>query len=324
MNLIAAQTPFGAALAAGDMPPDQSVAVRLDRASKAYAGRRVVDNLSLTVHTGEVFALLGPNGAGKTTTIEMLEGYRSPDSGAVEVLGQNPRTSMALRQQIGVMPQQSALYPHISVAEAVSLFCSYYREPADPAGLIRLVGLADRSETRFKVLSGGEKQRLSLALALAGHPALVFLDEPTASMDPQARLTTWDLIASLRASGVTILLTTHYLDEAQRLADRVAIIDHGRLVGLGTPEALTARAGGLVRFLAQPNLASDGLRELPGCANVVEERPGAYALRGDDPDELLIDVAVWTRANDIRVRDLHVDRATLEEVFLTLTAEAQT
>ncbi|MDB5058505.1 MAG: transporter related protein [Chloroflexi bacterium] len=322
MNQLTEQSAAGAGPnVPGAMTAAQGPAVCIAEVSKTYGGRTVVDNLSLNVERGEVFALLGPNGAGKTTTIEMLEGYRSPDSGTVEVLGENPRTSRILRQRVGMMPQQSALYPQITVAEALRLFCSYYAEPADPAALSVLVGLADRADARFKVLSGGEKQRLSLALALAGHPTLVFLDEPTASMDPQARLITWDLITSLRSSGVTVVLTTHYLEEAQRLADRVAIIDHGKLVALGTPADLTGRAGGVVRFLAPPGLTADGLQSLPGCSAVLEERPGVFALRSDDPDELLIEVALWARATGVRVRDLHVDRATLEEVFLQLTSE---
>jgi ABC-2 type transport system ATP-binding protein len=298
-----------------------SPALRVEGLRKAYAGRAVVDDLSFSVATGEVFALLGPNGAGKTTTIEILEGYRTADGGVAEVLGQNPQTSLGLKQQIGIMPQQLALYPHITVREALQLFTAYYCRPAGAEALLSLVGLTEQAGTRFRVLSGGEKQRLSLALALAGTPSLVFLDEPTASMDPQARLITWDLIASLRAQGITVLLTTHYLEEAHRLADRVAIVNAGRLVALDTPDRLTGRSGGAVRFVAAPGIDLALLARLPGCASAVEERPGGYALRGPDPDELLIDLALWSRSAGIRVRDLRVERATLEEVFLRLTGE---
>jgi ABC-2 type transport system ATP-binding protein len=301
---------------------EPSPALMVDRIRKSYGGRTVLDGLSFSVRPGEIFALLGPNGAGKTTMVEILEGYRQPDSGTVRVLGQLPGTGTALKQRLGIMPQQSALYPQITVAEAMSLFCSYYDHAASPAELLSTVGLADRGASRFRVLSGGEKQRLSLALALAGNPEVVFLDEPTASMDPQARLVTWDLITSLRRRAVTVLLTTHYLEEAQRLADRVAIIDHGRLVALGSPDDLTRRLGGSVRFSAGPQLPVDAWLALPGCTAAVEEREGGYALRGIDPDDLIIEVALWSRASGVRLRDLRVDRATLEEVFLQLTAEA--
>jgi ABC-2 type transport system ATP-binding protein len=237
-------------------------------------------------------------------------------------LGDDPGHSAGLKRRVGIMPQQSALYPQITVREAITLFCAYYPSSPGPERLLATVGLSDRSGDRFKVLSGGERQRLSLALALAGNPELVFLDEPTASMDPQGRMSTWQLITSLRQNGVTVLLTTHYLEEAQRLADRVAIIDHGCLVALGTPDQLTRRFGGAVRFRAAEPVDLDSLRRLAGCKSAVEERPGIYALQSDDPDELLVDVAIWSRSHDIRVRELMVDRATLEEVFLHLTGEA--
>lgn len=296
-------------------------AIAVEGLVKRYGPLVAVDGLSFDVAHGEVFALLGPNGAGKTTTVEMLEGYRRRDGGDVRVLGQDPLAGSALKQRLGIMPQQSALYPQITVREALRLFTTYYRDAADPEALLRLIGLVDRADARFKTLSGGERQRLSLGLALAGNPELVFLDEPTAAMDPQARLTTWGLIGDLRARGVTLLLTTHYLEEAQRLADRVAIIDRGRLVALGSPADLTSRAGGAVRFLAPPGIASAELLPLPGATAAREERPGLYAVEGDDPDELLIEVALWARGRRLRVRDLHVERASLEEVFLHLTSE---
>jgi ABC-2 type transport system ATP-binding protein len=226
--------------------------VVVDRLVKRYGAREAVRDLSFSVTPGEVFALLGPNGAGKTATVEILEGFRVRDGGQVRVLGDDPAASRSLRQRVGMMPQHSALYPHITVWEALTLFCSYYSQPASPTTLLETIGLADHAGARFKTLSGGEKQRLSLGLAMAGNPELMFLDEPTAAMDPQARQITWNLISSLRARGVTLLLTTHYLEEAQRLADRVAIIDHGVLVALGTPADLTRRASGLVRFITSP------------------------------------------------------------------------
>jgi ABC-2 type transport system ATP-binding protein len=317
--MVLANIASGADSSDGFSTPDPAVVV--DRLIKRYAGREVVRDLSFEVRRGEVFALLGPNGAGKTTTIEILEGFREADEGQVLVLGENPASSRSLKQRVGMMPQQSSLYPQITVREAITLFCAYYQAGAAPAALLDLVGLGDRADDRFKTLSGGEKQRLSLGLAMAGNPELIFLDEPTAAMDPRARQTTWDLITELRAGGVTIVLTTHYLEEANRLADRVAIIDHGRLVGLGAPSELTHHSGGIVRFFAAPAPAVDMLLRLPGVTNAQEERPGFYRLDSADPDELLIEVAVWSRANAVRVRDLRIERATLEEVFLQLTEE---
>jgi ABC-2 type transport system ATP-binding protein len=301
----------------------QDLAVQVESLVKRYGGVSVVDGLSFSIRRGEVFALLGPNGAGKTTTVEILEGYRVQDGGTVEVLGQNPRASRTLKQHIGIMPQQSALYPNILVMEALRLFCAYYGDRTTPRALIRRVNLEGKERARFKTLSGGEKQRLSLALVLAGEPELVFLDEPTAGMDPQARQTTWNVIKDLRARGVTVLLTTHYLEDAQRLADRVAIMEHGRLITVATPSELIGRTGGVVRFSAAPGLLVDEIAALPGIQSAREEHPGSYGVESADPDEALIDVAIWARARQLRVRDLRVERATLEEVFLQLTGEEQ-
>jgi ABC-2 type transport system ATP-binding protein len=300
---------------------EQEAAVRVESLVKRYRGVAVVDGLSFTIDKGEVFALLGPNGAGKTTTVEILEGYRVQDGGAVHVLGHNPRESRALKRRIGIMPQQSALYPNIEVMEALRLFCRYYGDLNRPETLIRRVNLEGKERARFKTLSGGEKQRLSLVLVLAGNPELVFLDEPTAGMDPQARQTTWDVIKDLQASGVTVLLTTHYLEDAQRLADRVAIIEHGRLLTVGTPSELIGRTGGMVRFTATPGLPVDRVVTLPGITSAREERPGSYVVQSADPDEALIELAIWSRSQQLRVTDLRVERATLEEVFLQLTSE---
>jgi len=300
----------------------QEMAIQVTGLVKHYGHTRAVDDLSFGVQRGEVFALLGPNGAGKTTTIEILEGFRARDGGDVAVLGQDPQAPVDLKQRVGLMLQQGVIYPNIQVLEALRLFCSYYARPADPAQLLHLIGLEAQAKARFRTLSGGQKQRLSLGLALAGNPELIFLDEPTAAMDPQARLVTWDLMKDLRQKGVTLLLSTHYLEEAQRLADRVAIIDHGRLVALGTPEELLAQSGkGVVRFIATSGLPAAALRALPGVRTAQEERPGAYVLTGADLDEIVIDVAIWSRAQRLRVTGLRVERATLEEVFLQLTGD---
>src|SRR5205807_7374449 len=231
-------------------------AIVVENFSKSYGSRRVVDSLQFTVHRGEVFALLGPNGAGKTTTVETLEGYRSPDQGSLRVLGFDPiRQGQALKVHIGVMLQQDGLYPGLTAREVLRLFASYYWQPQDVDELLERVGLTAAARTRCRRLSGGQKRRLALALALVGNPALLFLDEPTAGMGPEARLATCGIICDVKQQGTTVLLTTPLMDEAERLADRVAIIDHGRLLALDSPAQLTGlHNASIVRFVAPPGL----------------------------------------------------------------------
>ncbi len=231
-------------------------AIVVDNFSKSYGSRKVVDQLQFTVHKGEIFALLGPNGAGKTTAVETLEGYRTPDQGSVRVLGLDPiREAQALKPHIGVMLQQDGLYPGLTAREVLRLFAGYYRQPQNIDELLERLGLTAAARTRCRRLSGGQKRRLALALALVGKPTLLFLDEPTAAMDPQARLATWEIIRDVKQRGTTVLLTTHLMDEAERLADRVAIIDHGRLLALDTPAQLTGvNNASIVRFVAPPGL----------------------------------------------------------------------
>src|SRR5919204_5697334 len=206
---------------------------------KRYNGRSVVDGVSFDVQPGEVFALLGPNGAGKTTTVEILEGYRKPDAGEARVLGLDPqRDGQEVKRRIGLMLQQGGLFPQITPREALRLFAAFYPHPEDPEELLERLQLREVARTRFRQLSGGQRQRIGLGLALVGRPELVFLDEPTAAMDPQARRSTWNIIRSLRSRGTTVLLTTHFMDEAEQLANRVAIVDRGKLVALDTPAGL--------------------------------------------------------------------------------------
>jgi ABC-2 type transport system ATP-binding protein len=282
---------------------------------------RAVDGLSFTVKRGEVFALLGPNGAGKTTTVEMLEGYRKPDGGELRVLGLDPlRAGRAVRERIGLMLQATALYDKITVWEALRLFTSYYARGRDPRELLDLIGLRERRDARFEDLSGGQKQRLSLGLALAGNPELVFLDEPTAAMDPQARLQTWEIVEGLRRGGVTVVLTTHYMEEAQRLADHVAIVDHGRLVAFGTPAELTALSGGeVVTFTARGGLDAADLQDLPGAADVRQPRPGEWSLTTSDAVGTVAGLARLREARGLAIERLTVTGASLEDVFLQLT-----
>jgi ABC-2 type transport system ATP-binding protein len=301
-------------------------AVEVDGLRVAYGAAVAVDDLSFTVAPGEVFGLLGPNGAGKTTTVETLEGFRRPAAGSARVLGCDPLSQRAaLAPSIGVMLQEGGLYPGIRPLEALRLFAAYYDEAEDPEALLDLVGLRAAARTMVRRLSGGQRQRLSLALALVGRPRVVFLDEPTAGMDPHARLTTWEVVQGLRERGTTVLLTTHAMDEAERLCDRVAIIDSGRLVALGSPDELTAGAGGgETRFSAVPGLDCAALAGAAGLmpGTVTEERPGRYVVRAAGTPALIAALTGWLAENDVSLGDLQAGRRSLEEVFLTLTAES--
>lgn len=312
------------AVAAGDAPLTvPPVAVAIEHLVKSYGHRRVVDDLSFTVHRGEVFALLGPNGAGKTTTIEILEGYRTADSGRVRVLDLDPRRDAArLKQQTGLMLQQGGIYPAVTAREVLHLFARFYDDPADPDALLDQVGLAATGKTRYRRLSGGQQRRLALAVALIGQPSLVFLDEPTAAMDPQARLLTWTLLRGLKERGATVLLTTHLLDEAERLADRIAIIDHGRLLVLGTPQELLASqhgAGPSLRLTLATEVDVAALAALPGAEHVRVEGRGTYVLETAHPAALAATVTAWLRDNGCVLEELRVGGGSLEEVFLGLT-----
>ena len=290
---------------------------------KHYGTTRAVDGVSLTVATGEVFGLLGPNGAGKTTTVETLEGYRRADAGTVRVLGLDPiADGVRLRPQIGVMLQEGGLYPGVRPLEVLNLFAAFYDNADDPERLLALVGLEDARRTLVRRMSGGQKQRLELAVALVGRPSLLFLDEPTAGMDPHARATTWQLVRSLRGAGVTVVITTHAMDEAEQLCDHIAIVDHGRLVAYGTPAELTSGAAGdEIRFSAVPGLACADLATVlrVESRSVTEPRPGEYVVAADATPARIAEVAAWLRDHDVRLGELRAGRQSLEEVFLRLT-----
>ncbi len=294
---------------------------------KRYGSIRAVDGLSMTVRRGEVFGLLGPNGAGKTTTVETLEGYREPDSGTVRVLGLDPwRDGPRLRPRIGVMLQEGGLYPGVKPLEALRLFASYYDDPNDPDWWLDLVGLREVEHTMVRRLSGGQTQRLSLALALVGRPQLVFLDEPTAGMDPRARVTTWQLIRDMRTSGVTVVLTTHAMDEAEHLCDRLAIVDHGRIVASGTPAELTALdTDEELRFHAPAGLDHDALALAlrVDIGALREPRPGEYVVRAQATPERIADLTAWLRDRGAALGELSTGRRSLEDVFLRLTGEGR-
>ena len=296
-------------------------AIVVENFSKSYGSHRVVDRLRFTVQQGEIFALLGPNGAGKTTTIETLEGYRTPDEGIVRVLGLDPiRESKQLKPQIGVMLQQDGLYPGLTAREVLHLFASYFKQPQNVDSLLERVGLNPADKTRCRRLSGGQKRRLALALALVGNPMLVFLDEPTSGMDPQARLATWEIIGELKRNGATILLTTHLMDEAERLADRIAIIDHGQLIALDTPAGLTgAQDATVVRFVAPTGLDCAQLAALPSARKAEEIRPGSYLLETDAAPVLIAALTAWLRDQHVTLTELRVGHGSLEDLFLRLT-----
>ncbi|HUR13447.1 MAG TPA: ABC transporter ATP-binding protein [Mycobacteriales bacterium] len=286
---------------------------------KRYGKRTAVDGLSFTAAAGQVTALLGPNGAGKTTTIEVAEGFRDPDGGAVRVLGLDPR-DQAVKHRVGVMPQTGGGYPGLRAGELLRLVASFHRDPHSPADLLERLGLSEVERIPFRRLSGGQQQRLSLAMAVVGRPELVFLDEPTAGLDPQARRATWDLVHALRRDGVSVLLTTHLMDEAEQLADHVVVVDHGRLVTEGTVHALTAHgAAGQLRFTAPPGLDLDALAAALPPACRLSAVGGSYLVEGPAGPQLLADVANWCAANDVVARDLQVETRTLEDVFLDLT-----
>lgn len=296
-------------------------AIVVENFSKSYGSQKVVDRLTFTIHSGEVFALLGPNGAGKTTTVETLEGYRKPDQGLLRVLGLDPiREAGELKPRIGVMLQHDGLYPALTAREVLQLFAGYYEHPQNIDALLERVGLTSSAKTRCRRLSGGQKRRLALALALIGNPSLLFMDEPTAGMDPQARLATWEIARELKNNGVTILLTTHLMDEAERLADRVAIIDHGRLIALDTPANLTGSQNAtIVRFVAPAGLDTQQLTALPSADKAEEIRPGSYLVETASVPVLLAELTAWLRDRNITLSELRVGHGSLEDLFLRLT-----
>ena len=298
-----------------------SPAVEVVDLVKRYGSRTAVDGLSLSVEPAAVTAVLGPNGAGKTTTIETCEGYRRPDSGAVRVLGLDPRAdARALRPRVGVMLQSGGIYPSVKAMEMLRHVAKLHAHPLDADALAERLGLVDVAATTYRRLSGGQQQRLSLALAVVGRPELVFLDEPTAGLDPQARHATWDLVGELRDSGVTVVLTTHFMEEAERLADHVVVVDRGRVVAEGSPRQLTDSGSALVRFGAPAGLdLSDLASRLPVGVAAAEARPGTYEVSGDIGPQVLADVTAWCAARGVMPEGLALVRRSLEDVFIELT-----
>jgi ABC-2 type transport system ATP-binding protein len=279
-------------------------AIVVDDLRKSYGENEAVRGISFHIKEGEVFGLLGPNGAGKTTTVEILEGYRERDSGRIDVLGFDPaRAEEGYRERIGVVLQQSQLTPNLTVAETHRMFAGYYRAPRNVDEVIDLVGLGAKRDARVKTLSGGQKRRLDLGVALVGNPDLIFLDEPTTGFDPAARRAAWDMIRSLRSLGKTILLTTHYLDEAEQLADRVAVLREGRIVREGTPAELTG--------------------DTPETEVRYRRNGHDVVIRTTEPTRVLHELTQEALAEGRELEGLSVRRPTLEDVYLSLTGDEE-
>jgi ABC-2 type transport system ATP-binding protein len=289
---------------------------------KSYGGRPAVDRVSFTVEEGEIFGVLGPNGAGKTTTVECVEGLRVPDAGRVRVTGLDPVTEhAATRRVLGAQLQESELQAKLTVREALELYAAFYPRPLDWRPLAERLGLTDKLTTRFAKLSGGQKQRLFIALALIGNPRIVVLDELTTGLDPRARRDTWELIEDIRANGVTVLLVTHFMEEAQRLCDRIAVIDKGRVAALDTPAGLIRRSAGatVISFTPSAPLDDRDLNSLPALASV-EYKDGRVTLSGTD--ETVNAVITLLARTHVTAHQLRVTDATLDDAFLDLTKDA--
>ncbi|MEU2110565.1 ABC transporter ATP-binding protein [Streptomyces sp. NPDC019507] len=295
--------------------------VEVNGLRKSYGGRPVVDGVTFRVEEGEIFGILGPNGAGKTTTVECVEGLRTPDEGTVRVAGLDPVADHdGVTRILGAQLQESELQPKLTVREALELYAAFHARPADWRPLAERLGLTEKLGTRFARLSGGQKQRLFIALALIGNPRVVVLDELTTGLDPRARRDTWHLIEDVRAGGVTVLLVTHFMEEAQRLCDRIAVIDKGGLAALDTPSGLIRRAGGatVITFTPSRPLAEDDLAGLPGAA-LAEDRDGRVVIHGTD-DTVNAVITLLAR-HRITAHQLRVTEATLDDAFLDLTEE---
>jgi len=298
-----------------------SAVIEVEKLRKSYGEIKAVNNISFTVAEGEIFGMLGPNGAGKTTTMEIVEGLRPADSGTVSVLGMDIRQrSRRIKASIGVQLQTTSLYPRLKVHEVIELFGSFFPKAVPADELIKLVGLEDSRDKLCINLSGGQQQRLSVSLALVNDPQILFLDEPTSGLDPQARHNIWDLIKLQQEKGKTIFLTTHYMEEAERLCERVAIIDHGEIIATDRPDRLVSKhfREEAIEFQLDQPLGDEVLRQLAGATNVVTENGRVTVYSSSVPATIsaLMEVA---KQRDMKLTDLYVRRATLEDVFLKLT-----
>ena len=287
---------------------------------KRYGNVFVVNDISFSIREGEIFGIIGPNGAGKTTSVECISGLRAPDAGSISVCGLSPQKDRnKVRELVGVQLQESALPPRLKAGEAVRLFASFYSNPLDPDELLESLGIKRFENSVFKSLSGGQKQRLSIALALVGNPKLAILDELTTGLDPEARHETWSLIERMRDRGVTVILVTHFMDEAEKLCDRLALIDHGTVRALDTPEAIAAQAGGSrVRFIPSQPVDEQTLRAIPG-VNAIERKQRYVTVTGTgDPVPAVIHALATL---GVQVSDVEAQAGNLEDAFLKLTKD---
>jgi ABC-2 type transport system ATP-binding protein len=304
-------------------PDSQVPAIVVEGLCKDYGKVRAVDGVSFQVQRGEIYALLGPNGAGKTTTVEILEGHRRRSGGSVRVLGFDPDTGeRRFRERVGIVLQSGGMDAELTVREMVALFAGFYARPRDVAKTIEQVGLAGKRRARVRTLSGGQARRLDLALALIGDPEVLFLDEPTTGFDPNARREAWDLIAGLRRSGTTILLTSHYLDEVQQLADRVGVMSHGHMVEESTPHELGGRdvSGTVISFRLPARL--QGSEPPAGPWDQPAGPAGEFTMHTDEPTRVLLALTQWACAHDVELPGLTVTRPSLEDVYLRITGQA--
>jgi ABC-2 type transport system ATP-binding protein len=305
-------------------PERPDTAVRCSGLVKRYADVVAVNGLDLAVRRGECFGLLGPNGAGKTTTIEILEGLTEPDAGEVEILGSSwKRNGQELRERLGISLQETQLNEKLTVGETVRLFRSFYRRGRDPEAVLHRLSLDEKRDARVGKLSGGQKQRLAVACALVGDPEMLFVDEPTTGLDPQSRLQLWEQVMDFRATGGTVLLTTHYMDEAERLCDRVAIVDHGQVIALGTPAELISslHAANVIEFASEPEMDEASLRALPGVAEPHRRGPNWSLPVGSLAETVPVLLALVERSG-AKLMNLSTHRATLEDLFVSLTGRA--
>ncbi|MFL6235232.1 MAG: ATP-binding cassette domain-containing protein [Thermoanaerobaculia bacterium] len=305
-------------------PEPTPIAVRCHGLVKRYADVTAVDGLDLEVRRGECFGLLGPNGAGKTTTIEILEGLTEPDAGEVEILGTSwARDGNALRERLGISLQETQLAEKLTVGETVRLFRSFYREGRDPDAVLSQLALDEKRNSRVGKLSGGQKQRLAVACALVGNPEVLFLDEPTTGLDPQSRLQLWQIVMGFRAQGGTVLLTTHYMDEAERLCDRVAIVDRGKVIALGTPSELISslHAANVIELSSEPEIEEEALRALPGVTEPHRRGPN-WSVPVESLAETMPALLDRIESSGAKLVNLSTHRATLEDLFVSLTGRA--
>ena len=289
--------------------------------TKHYGETRAVDGISFTVPPASVFTILGPNGAGKTTTMEILEGIREPDSGEIEVFGERlDRVTRSVKQRMGVLLQDGGFEPYLKVREILQLFASFFATSLPADDILEMVALTEKSKALVRTLSGGQRQRLAIGAALINDPDLIFLDEPTTGLDPQARRNIWDIVSALKARGKTIILTTHYMEEAEALSDEVCIMDYGTIIAHGTPKTLTASLGEetLIEF-GGAAVAQDALEALQQSCAATRSEQSIISLKTAHLTDTMEALFAWSREHDIKLRDLAVRQPNLEDVFLTLT-----